>query len=41
MRERSWVLVDHWEADLFAIGVARKGDERRLPARSEMASVRR
>ena len=30
MRERSWVLVDHWEADLFAIGVGRKGDERRL-----------
>lgn len=30
MRERFWVLVDHWEADLFAIGVARKDDERRL-----------
>ena len=30
MRERGWVVVDHWDADLFAIGVARKDDERRL-----------
>lgn len=30
MRERLWVLVDHWDADLFAIGVAHRDDERRL-----------
>ena len=30
LEERGWVVVDHWDADLFAIGIARKGHPRRL-----------
>lgn len=27
---RGWTVVDHWEADAFAIGIASKPDPRRL-----------
>lgn len=30
LEERGWVLVDHWEADSFAIGIADRHDTRRL-----------
>lgn len=30
IREHAWVLVDHWDADRFAIGIASRMDQRRL-----------
>jgi hypothetical protein len=30
LNERGWVVVDHWEADRFATGIASKRDQRRL-----------
>ena len=30
LQTRDWVVVDHWDADRCAIGIARRGDERRL-----------
>lgn len=30
MADRGWVIEDHWECDLCAIGVARADDRRRL-----------
>lgn len=30
MNERGWVIVDHWDADLMAVGIAHPADVRRL-----------
>jgi hypothetical protein len=30
LERRGWVIVDHWEGDLCAIGIAARGDVRRL-----------
>jgi hypothetical protein len=30
LTSKGWVMVDHWEADLQAIGIAAKRDPRRL-----------
>ncbi|MFY0530539.1 hypothetical protein ACN28I_47690 [Archangium gephyra] len=30
MNERGWVIVDHWDADLMAVGIAHPSDVRRL-----------
>lgn len=30
LEKRGWIVVDHWDADLFAIGIARKDNPRRL-----------
>lgn len=30
LTSRRWAVVDHWEADLFAVGIAHHDDPRRL-----------
>jgi len=30
LKERAWVIVDHWDGDLLAVGIARKDEPRRL-----------
>jgi hypothetical protein len=30
LRQRGWTLVDHWDADLCAVGIASNTDPRRL-----------
>jgi len=30
LEDRGWMVVDNWDADLFAIGIARRGHPRRL-----------
>jgi len=30
LAERGWIIVDHWEADICAIGIAHRNSPRRL-----------
>lgn len=30
LNDKKWILADHWEADLFAIGIASEENPRRL-----------
>lgn len=30
LSRRAWIVVDHWDADLHAIGIAHREDPRRL-----------